>query len=104
MDFFTSNVLKRFSHKTHLRKILNTKKNRICDLLYFIDLMDTTFTQEAFCGLKTGSAGCAGLRSQDSANSLCLSSVCCWYKPLRTLALSASVNVLGNVFVVSEQR
>lgn len=55
------------------KKILNTKTNRIYDLSYFIDLMDTSFTQEAFCGLKTGSAGCAGLRSQDSAKSLWLS-------------------------------
>lgn len=36
--------------------------------------------------------------------SLWLCSVCWWYKTLRTLALSTSVNVLGNVFIVLEQR
>ena len=64
--------------------------------------MEAIFTYEAFCGLETGSAGYTGLRSQDSANSLWLSSVYCCYKTLRTLALSTSVHVLGNTFVVSE--
>jgi len=44
--------------------------------------MEAIFTYEAFCGLETGSAGYTGLRSQDSANSLWLSSVYCCYKTL----------------------
>lgn len=100
MEIFPRNVLKHFFHKVYLRQILDTKKKKkVYDLLYFTNLMDATFAQGAFCELNVASAGCAGLRSRDTANSLWPSWVCCCYKTLRTLALSTSVNVLGNVGV-----
>lgn len=85
--------------KRSLGEWLNTGKLTVCDWLNVVDLMNAVFTLEGFCGLEVVSAVCAALRIQDSANSLLLSSVCCYFKTWRTLALSISMNLLWNVLL-----